>query len=155
LLCYLLFVTPFFCYYHSLLIYSIGLGILFLRSSHGASSIYSSFGSEFFSFFCTITNRRYYFLPFNHCLFAERTMLTAKLLACPLPLPRTVIRSAVPLAQGPYLFVPIICWIIFASFFYQFLSSSYSMLSHSISLGIINRITSVLQLALILLYLIQ
>jgi hypothetical protein len=29
----------------------------------------------------------------------------------PLPLPRTVLRSAVPLARGPYLSFPIICWL--------------------------------------------
>jgi hypothetical protein len=36
----------------------------------------------------------------------------ASQLSMPLPLPRTVVRSAVPLARGPYLFVPFICLII-------------------------------------------
>jgi hypothetical protein len=147
-----IFVVSFFYYYSLfLLLYSIGLRVdPFVLE---LSSIYSSFGLEFFSF--VLYQPTILFCFFQRPFVCWVDLVPAAKLACPLPLPRTVIRSAVPLAQGPYLFVPIICWIIFASFFYQFLSSSYSMLSHSISLGIINRITSVLQLALILLYLIQ
>jgi hypothetical protein len=66
-LLFLLFVAPFFCYYYSLLVYSIGLWLPFVLELSSISILLSDRNS--FHLFCI--NRRCHFFPSNGQLFAD------------------------------------------------------------------------------------
>jgi len=106
---FLLLGAPFFCYYYSLLllIYSIEFHLFHQIASSFLfrNTRLSLFLSDRNSSICSwLPSARDWIVPWLLFLpLANR--------ACPL-LPRTVIRSAIPLARGLYLFVPFTCWII-------------------------------------------
>jgi hypothetical protein len=98
---FLLFAVSFF-YYYSLFL------LLFHRT---VASFWR--GTLVYLFYLRIgflliwCNCRYH-LPFVY----QPDLLSRSQPIMPFPLPRSVLRSAVPSARGPYLFVPFICWII-------------------------------------------
>jgi hypothetical protein len=85
ILLFLLLFSPNFLFYRT-------VGFLLFRSYHLSILL--------------LDRNSFSFVLYQPAIFCRADLVPVAKLACPLPFPRTVFRSAVSLARGPYLFAP-------------------------------------------------